>query len=864
CNEEGLYIFELVVSDGFAESEPDVVEVITVDVGVNQRDLVFEIPNYNHYGDVSGTKVVYAEGGACDFGWDNECQDLATGAVYRWDEPEMLTTRHKIEGDIVVWSGGPSFGEPWYHEPLNIGVFARSLTTEVQTTLRQYTMSESYSHPIISGNTVVWLEHLNLDTLPLGSSEANNWWNTAYNVCGADITDLEHPCYFTIDVNVGTRDPYVCYTYAEDFDDVIDICGDIVVWEADGDIYGADISDLNDIRVFSICNDAARQYDPAISGNIVVWVDERNDGGDIYGADISDLEDISLFEIVKESGSQKEPAISGCIIVYVDVSDGLYGGDIRTCCLTRCHGVLDIELTGSPYGMGPAIDGSLIVWQDDYYGKGRGISLEVAYSIADGPVENVTKGKRYDYVQHAVNAAAGDDEIVVGGGIYRENVRWKGKNLTVRSVDPGDPAVVAATVIQAGCAGPVLSIVAIDGAGWASVLSGFTITGGRTGIYCSGACPIITNCRVVSNTGAGIEWWTSLICRYPVLANCLVAGNEGTGVDFQGRGNPSIINCIVAGNLAGGIHARNPSVTNCTVVGNALWGVTGAGGRIANCIIRDNAAGAIASSPVVTYSDIEGGWAGVGNMDADPCFVQPGYWDSNSLWVDGDYHLAAGSPCVDAGANAAVPPDTTDLDGDGNTIEPVPCDLDGNVRMVDGDNDGNCVVDIGAHEFFLPPIEVAMKFTPSSLNPASQGNWIKLHFVLPQGYGVEDVDVSKPAECRLMDTGEMVESEYLNVFVNEEGLVEVEAAFDRSAFSLCLSQPAERTVTIMGLLAGAGGQDFYGTHTIKIINNTLQQIAALASYWLDWCTGFDLDDNGVVNFADFALIDGCRGQLVNE
>jgi hypothetical protein len=178
-------------------------------------------------------------------------------------------------------------------------------------------------------------------------------------------------------------------------------------------------------------------------------------------------------------------------------------------------------------------------------------------------------------------------------------------------------------------------------------------------------------------------------------------------------------------------------MTNCTVVGNGLWGVTGVGGRIANCIIRDNAAGSIKSSPIVSCSNIEGAWAGAGNIDADPCFVEAGYWDSGGLWVDGDYHLRAGSLCVEAGDNGCVPSDAADLDGDGDTTEPVPCDLGGDLRMVDADSDGNCVVDMGAYEYFVPPIEVAMKFTPSAFNPGSEGRWAKLHFVLPEGYGVD-------------------------------------------------------------------------------------------------------------------------------
>ena len=76
----------------------------------------------------------------------------------------------------------------------------------------------------------------------------------------------------------------------------------------------------------------------------------------------------------------------------------------------------------------------------------------------------------------------------------------------------------------------------------------------------------------------------------------------------------------------------------------------------------------------VTYSNVQGGYAGQGNIDVDPLFVDPGYWDPNGtpddldddFYVAGDYHLKsqAGhwdratetwvfddvtSPCIDAG-----------------------------------------------------------------------------------------------------------------------------------------------------------------------------------------------------------------------
>ena len=297
------------------------------------------------------------------------------------------------------------------------------------------------------------------------------------------------------------------------------------------------------------------------------------------------------------------------------------------------------------------------------------------------------------------------------------------------------------------------------------------------------------------------------------------------------------------------------------------------------------------STLTVSHSNIQGGQAaayvvpdctlvwGSDNIDADACFVEPGYWDPNDtladanddFWVDGDYDLLADSPCIDEGNNSSLPTDVYDLDGDGNTTEQLPWDLDGNPRIVDGDNDGNSVVDMGAYEFYLPPIEVPMKFTPQAVNPGSQGRWFKLHFVLPEGFAVEGVDVNEPALCRLIDTGDVIESNDVNVFVNEEGLVEIEASFERGAFSLCRNRQAERNVTVLGLLAGTGGQDFYGTDNIRIINKTWGHLAGLALHWLeegcgepDWCGGIDLNQDSAVDFVDLALFDGCSIEVVTE
>jgi hypothetical protein len=98
-----------------------------------------------------------------------------------------------------------------------------------------------------------------------------------------------------------------------------------------------------------------------------------------------------------------------------------------------------------------------------------------------------------------------------------------------------------------------------------------------------------------------------------------------------------------------------------------------------HCIVWGNSSDQIDSSANVSYSNIQGGFPGEGNVDVDPYFVDPGYWadlnnpnllvepdDPNAVWIDGDYHLQSqaghwdqesqtwvqddvNSPCIDAG-----------------------------------------------------------------------------------------------------------------------------------------------------------------------------------------------------------------------
>ena len=653
CNEQGSYVFELVVNDGFVDSELSIVQVTTVAVTMNQQHIVagFVTDDYFHYADVSGNKVVYCVGPFENYTWNIKSKDLETGEVNEAFLDGGLDTQPKVDGDIVVWAGGPS--TPDFLGPECISIFLTNTATAAQKTLRQHSNSASYSHPAVSGNKVVWLEHLNINKY-----NQTNYLNMPYSICGADVTDLDNPVYFTIANDVGRRDPYAYEAFMEDFDDVVDISEDVVVWEAEGDIFGADISNIDDIKVFTICSDSARQYDPAISGNMVVWTDERNDEGDIYGAHISDTENIREMAIIKSPGSQLQPDVDGCLIAYVD--GGNTGGFIKICCLTKEKGVMDIELLDYFLGVGPAIDAGTIVWQTGTFGQIDAISLDFGYATEDGPVENLTTGEHYDYIQHAIVRGRAGDKIVVAEGTYQENIDFKGNNLTLSSTDPDNPDVVAATIIDGGNR----IVTFANGENADCILSGFTITGGSRGIYCTNnVSPTIDKCTVTGNTGAGIELYSG---GNPTLTNCTIISNGGSGIEMRplraGRftyyNSPQMSNCIVAANGGHGLLRGIPTVTNCTIAGNLKSGIQDSMPTVTNSIVYFNGNAQIVNiTGTVTYSDVQGSFQGTGNIDADPLFAdsdngdyhlksQIGRWDPESeAWISDDVT----SPCIDIG-----------------------------------------------------------------------------------------------------------------------------------------------------------------------------------------------------------------------
>jgi hypothetical protein len=208
--------------------------------------------------------------------------------------------------------------------------------------------------------------------------------------------------------------------------------------------------------------------------------------------------------------------------------------------------------------------------------------------------------------------------------------------------------------------------------------------GGGGGVASSALPTIIVNCAFIGNT-TGHGGNSSGGPPNP-------GGPGGAGAGFAG-GSPTIANCTFWENSTGPGGTGTPAGT--TGPGGA---VSATAGTLSNSIAWANLPEQIAGVISVTYSDLQGGLAGTGNIALDPLFADA---------PTGDFRLSADSPCIDAGSNGDVPPDSLDLDDNGDTSEPTPIDLAEAPRFHDdlGTTDSGAgtppIVDMGSFEYQL-------------------------------------------------------------------------------------------------------------------------------------------------------------------
>jgi probable HAF family extracellular repeat protein len=242
---------------------------------------------------------------------------------------------------------------------------------------------------------------------------------------------------------------------------------------------------------------------------------------------------------------------------------------------------------------------------------------------------------------------------------------------------------------------------------------------------------LIRGTVLTGNSAGGAPGGAVALDGASLMLNCTLIGNttSGPGGGVQTGQTTTIVNCVFNGNQAsmGGAISNVGTAINCTFVQNIAT-QSGGGlyvgsqpGTIVNCIAWANADGGIPGEtaqiggpgvPNISYSRVQswtGIMGGVGNSGADPAFVDIDGPDNNPGNADDNLHLLRPlSSCIDAGNNTFLPADSTDIDNDGDVIEPLPLDLDRNPRTRDDPavvNSGigpGPIVDIGAYEVQPP------------------------------------------------------------------------------------------------------------------------------------------------------------------
>ena len=190
----------------------------------------------------------------------------------------------------------------------------------------------------------------------------------------------------------------------------------------------------------------------------------------------------------------------------------------------------------------------------------------------------------YDNIQAAIDDCSNGDTVVVAQGTYtgsgNYNINMQGKEITIRSENPDDPAVVAATVINFGNR---QGFVFISGENSNSRICGLTITGGNnfTGgaIRCmSNSSPVISKCIIANNTAIFGGAMASESGANPVITNCTITNNSGIvsgGGIYCIGGNVTINNCVIYANTSpkggaiGCSSQNNVTVNGSTIRGNS-------------------------------------------------------------------------------------------------------------------------------------------------------------------------------------------------------------------------------------------------------------------------------------------------------
>jgi cytoskeletal protein CcmA (bactofilin family) len=318
----------------------------------------------------------------------------------------------------------------------------------------------------------------------------------------------------------------------------------------------------------------------------------------------------------------------------------------------------------------------------------------------------------FQTIQNAVNSASDDpaapDEIWVAAGTYLLEETYLHRDYILIDKVVSLYGGFSGTETNRDERDWVNNVTTVDGNNTVlcfymiadGTIDGFTIAHGNDYYYAYGGgiridrcSPTIANCKFQENAG---KYYGGGIYNYfeasPTIVNCSFFGNTaaylGGAIYNYYYSSPTITNCTFHGNSAGrnggavvNYYYSSPAITNCTFYANsadydggAIWNYYYAAPIITNCILWGDTAqngpeifSGVESYPDIAYSDIQGGYSGLGEVleiiDQDPVFVDPD---------NGDFHLQAGSPCIDAGTDDVLTLASTDFEGDPRILGTMP------------------------------------------------------------------------------------------------------------------------------------------------------------------------------------------------
>ncbi|MGD0768916.1 MAG: choice-of-anchor Q domain-containing protein [Tepidisphaeraceae bacterium] len=434
------------------------------------------------------------------------------------------------------------------------------------------------------------------------------------------------------------------------------------------------------------------------------------------------------LSILTPSGSQLNGAVTAEAQNGLATFSGISIGQLGTYTLSAVDSIT-ASIAGTSNSFNIVAPVSLYV--DQHAAGGNGLSWSTAFNN----------------LQSALNAAVPGDTIDVAQGDYSPGVT-PGSNPT-DTFQLKDGITIQGGFETGGLNGPnptayptVLDGLGVDyhvvtasGTNSSAVLDGVTITNGNAsgagdadsgfggGLIADGGSPTILNCILTNNTAVsgGAMYLGNEGAVSGTVENCSFVNNTAStlgGAIYDTSSAPTIVNCLFTGNSAaqagGAVFdiVSSPTITNCTFSQNNAGQYGGAIDNessnpiITNCILWNDSANfggseisddqvyGGSSAPVVTYSDIEGAYAGAGNISADPLFVNPG---------SGNYQLQQTSPAINDGNNNAA------------GLTGVGLDLAGNLRIIDG------VIDMGAYEAQL--VAVTWTGMGDGTNWSDAANW---------------------------------------------------------------------------------------------------------------------------------------------